>query len=138
MPESSLEKEPEKASYTAPRIDDVDRTAVRHAIESWRNAWAARDIDTYLKFYCPDFRGTKSDRKTWEAWRRKQIKAATGRIDLQIQEMRIVVRGDEARVRLKQFYRADNYGDIGIKELGFVRADGKWFINKEAFSPVGK
>ena len=119
--------------------DDADKKeALRLAIETWRSAWVTRDVNAYLNCYQRDFRGTKPERKAWEAYRRKQIEGAVGRIDLHIQEMQIIVRGEEAQVRFKQHYRADNFTDAGNKELSLVRADGKWLINKEFFEPAGK
>ena len=117
---------------------DTDTKSLQLAIETWRSAWQNRDVNAYLNCYQRDFRGTKPERKAWEAYRRKQIEGAVGRIDLHIQEMQIIVRGEEAQVRFKQHYRADNFTDAGNKELSLVRADGKWLINKEFFEPAGK
>lgn len=117
---------------------DTDTKSLQLAIETWRSAWQNRDVNAYLNCYQRDFRGTKSGRKAWEAYRRKQINGAVGRIDLQIQDMQMSIRGDEALVRFKQHYRADNFADAGIKEFGLLRVDGKWLINKELFEPAGQ
>ena len=117
---------------------EADTKSLRRAVETWRRAWENRDIIAYLNCYQRDFRGAKPDRKAWEAYRRKQINGAAGQIDLQIQDVRISVRGDDALVRFKQHYRADNYADSGIKEFGLVRVDGNWLINKELFEAFVK
>ena len=126
------------ASKPVPSDDADKKESLRLAIETWRSAWATRDVNAYLNCYQRDFRGTEPERKAWEAYRRKQIEGAVGRIDLHIQDMQINVRGEEAQVRFKQHYRADNFTDSGNKELSLVRADGKWLIKKEFFEPDGK
>lgn len=94
-------------------------------LEQWRQAWVARDLDAYMKFYSDVFvaRGHKGarDKQDWEAEKRKKF--ARGVVQVEISEVRVDEREGLVIFSFVQHYRRGGYQDHGMKKL-FVRDEG--------------
>jgi outer membrane protein, adhesin transport system len=109
---------------------------LRAFLASWRDAWAARDVATYLKHYHPDFHGPASSAAEWRSARQRVISRA-GQIELQLGVPEIRREGDNrAWLTFEQRYKAQGHNDSGIKQLQLRRIDGKWLIEQETFTPA--
>lgn len=104
-------------------------------LESWRKAWAGRDVAAYLQHYHPAFQGSASTPEQWRAARQQAIGRA-GSIELQLGQPEIRQEGaDRAWLSFTQRYRAQNLSDEGIKQLQLRRVAGRWLIEQETFTP---
>lgn len=109
--------------------------SLRESLESWRKAWAGRDVAAYLQHYHPAFQGSASTPEQWRAARQQAIGRA-GSIELQLGQPEIRLEGaDRAWLSFTQRYRAQNLSDEGIKQLQLRRTDGRWLIEQESFTP---
>lgn len=135
IPEKAVKKRMDECSSGGSgRHPLVVKQEVLATLESWRAAWANRDIERYLAYYERSFSGNKGDHRAWVMSRRKNIGSAGGRIELVLSDVDSQVCGERALLTFKQTYRSTTLTDAGTKVLGFVRIDGRWFINKEVFS----
>ena len=103
-------------------------------LETWRAAWAARDINAYLAHYADNFRPTSGNRATWAADRRRIIGAA-GTIQLQVENPQVRIGSDnQAIIVFRQRYRTDRLNDVGTKKLTLQRNGERWLIQQETFA----
>ncbi|QTQ39008.1 Ankyrin repeat domain-containing protein [Aromatoleum petrolei] len=106
-------------------------TAVREALEAWAHAWSARDIDSYLNHYAPDFR--PADGRPLEQWRtlrRERIGGASS-IDVKLAEVKILLDGKRAIAQFRQDYRSEALNSVDQKIVVFGRVTGSWRIIEE-------
>ena len=105
---------------------------VESAVRAWAGAWAAQDMDGYLRAYGSDFKpaGGQS-RKAWEDERRARI-VGKSNINVSVQNLVVSIDGDVATARFRQSYRADSLNVNSRKTLELVRHQGQWRIRKEA------
>lgn len=104
---------------------------VEAAVRSWAAAWAAKDMDAYLKSYASDFAvpGNRS-RQAWEQERRDRIVGKSSiRVDLS--DMVIEVNGNRATARFRQNYSADALNIRSRKVLEMVLSGNRWLIARE-------
>ena len=107
---------------------------IRDQLAAWREAWSKRDVNAYLAFYAPGFKGREASAEKWQASRKRVIENASG-IAINLGEPDIQPAGpDRASATFTQRYRASNKTDSGIKTLQFRRIDGRWLIEQEDFN----
>ena len=110
-----------------------DEARVRELVETWRAAWAWRDVDAYLACYGADFTPANGQaRAAWETARRKNIATrssiAVATNDLTLE--RIDAR--RMKARFLQDYSSDKYRETAQpKTLLLVRGDAGWKIAGE-------
>lgn len=121
-----------KAADSGPTTE----SEIRSTLNAWRDAWAARDVDAYLSFYTPNFKGREVGPANWQA-SRKRVIAQAGKIELTLGEPKIVVDSlNQATVTFSQNYRSQIRSDKGIKKLQLRRSEGHWLIEEESFLPA--
>lgn len=102
-------------------------------LESWRSAWAQRDVAAYLNAYSLDFSPADgSGRDSWLAARRKKLSSAAA-IEIQIRNLAIE-RIDEHQFKASflQDYASGSYRETARpKTLQIARAGGDWKITRE-------
>ena len=118
------------ANVEAPR--PAPTATIADALERWRDAWDAGDVETYLDSYAPQ-RSPRAglDRGAWERQRRARVTPQRD-ISVSIDDLRIEVDGARAVTRFEQTYRARSYADRTSKRLSWERQDGRWRIVEEA------
>lgn len=106
---------------------------VSETLESWRSAWARRDVAAYLNAYSRDFSPADgSSRDSWVLARTKKLSAAAS-IDIRIDDLAIE-RVDERRFKasFRQDYASGSYRETArAKTLLFAREADGWKIIKE-------
>jgi hypothetical protein len=103
-------------------------------LETWRAAWAARDINAYLANYAENFRPVQGERAAWAADRRRII-AAAGTINLQLESPQVRFSSDkQAVIVFRQRYRTATVSDVGTKKLTLQRNGDRWLIQQETFA----
>lgn len=124
------------APASAPANDPAAEVAA--LVETWRSAWAARDVTGYLDTYAPDFRPADgSTHDTWAAQRRDRLRNARG-LTVRVERLDIRVDGDRATARFQQHYRAGSLDDKTTKRLVLVRGAGGWKIREEVVEATGR
>jgi ketosteroid isomerase-like protein len=114
-----------------PAISEQKR--VSDLLESWRSAWAQRDVAAYLDFYSPDFAPADgSPRDAWVAARTKKLSAGAP-ITLQLNQLALEqVDGDHFKATFLQDYAAGSYRETARpKTLLIARQNGNWRITRE-------
>lgn len=108
--------------------------AILAAIERWRSAWSARDVDAYLSMYAESFRPPAGmSRAQWTSQRRERLKRA-GRIDVKVVDPQVHMQGTgEALAEFTQVYESDVLKESGRKTLALVQDRGDWRIRQESF-----
>jgi adhesin transport system outer membrane protein len=121
-----------RPAATAP----ADEQTVRLAMETWRAAWARRDLDAYLDSYAPNFTPANGvTRDEWEKRRRNIVGKSRG-VQLALVNPQVTVQGNRATATFVQQYRSASYEDVVTKTLEWQREGGRWRIVSEQSAPA--
>jgi len=131
--------EPAKVEPTKPEPAKPTQAAapegqaeVEAAVNAWAAAWSSRDMSGYFAAYAPDFKGQAASRKAWEQDREARI-APRKKIRVEVADMSVQVKGNQATVHFRQAYSSDTLSTTGRKTLEMQRSDhGKWLIKQES------
>ncbi|MES2489895.1 MAG: tetratricopeptide repeat protein [Pseudomonadota bacterium] len=117
---------------TANAADASTTTAVTALLESWSQAWSAKDAPSYLGFYADDFSPEGGQlRAAWAEQRRERI-LKPARIKVGIKNPKTTrISDDRVRVSFLQSYQSDNYSDSVNKILELKQVNGAWKIARE-------
>lgn len=129
--DKAQEKPPEKPADKAPPAKKPEEADVEKSLRAWADAWSRKDVKSYLASYGPDFDppgGQK--RKAWEEERRVRIDKP-GKIDVDVENVRIDIDGDKATVRFRQHYQSANLKTSASKTLVMRKTKGRWQILQE-------
>lgn len=105
-------------------------------LEQWRESWANKKIDDYMKFYGENFEAMKMNRAQWREYKRGLAE--------QYQFLRVThvtpvvyLHGENIIVRMLQQYQSDKYSDFGEKILYLSRGgSGEYKIIGEDWRDV--
>ena len=119
---------PAPAAAVANGADKQVETAVR----AWADAWASKDMSTYLGSYAQNFNPAgQQSRQSWEADRRARIVGKTS-ISVKLSNLAIDVDGSKATAKFKQDYSADSLNVSSRKTLDMAKVGERWVIVKES------
>lgn len=126
---------PAELGLTADYLAQVS-AGISAAVEEWRTAWEAGQLDAYMAFYAPDAiqqgrRGATAIRRQKEALWQRTRPASVRLVGLRIQMDR-----QDIRVDMDQAYTdSAGHSDRGVKTL-WLRQDGTaWRIVREDWTP---
>lgn len=121
-------------AFVAPSTTEPsDKTKISQLLDTWRNAWAHRDIAGYLNAYSQQFTPADGNtRNTWVAARTKKLSAGAP-IEIQIREFGIErINDDQFKATFLQDYASGSYQEMArAKTLIIARENGEWKITKE-------
>lgn len=110
---------------------------VHPTIEAWAKAWSDQDVDAYLSHYSVDFRIPNNlSREAWENQRRQRL-TAPSEIAVTLSDLQTVgfkkawIGGKQhelVKVRFRQSYQSNTFGDEVDKELEVEWIDPEWKI----------
>jgi tetratricopeptide (TPR) repeat protein len=102
------------------------------AAHKWSQAWESKNLDQYFASYGNGFNPGKGlSRKAWEEQRRSRINIAA-KISVELSNISVTtIDSNNAKVRFKQIYRANNKPINTIKTLVMKKAGDNWFIEEE-------
>jgi murein L,D-transpeptidase YafK len=105
---------------------------IENIVESWRSAWAGKEIDKYMSFYSRKFR---SGSKGWEAWRdyKKQLAKQYKNIDVEVNDLNIFSYNGIIVAAFEQRYRTSGFDSVGHKKLYLTQNSKDWKIIAETF-----
>ena len=119
----SVSNEPEPADLKA---------EVATVLTDWANAWRAKDIKTYLKFYSDRFVPEGMSRSAWVVQRKQKIAGQAGKITLTLDKVTINAYPTKSRVGFVQHYSNGKFSDDVVKGLRFERENNRWLIVSES------
>jgi murein L,D-transpeptidase YafK len=105
---------------------------IENIVESWRSAWAGKEIDKYMSFYSRKFR---SGSKGWEAWRdyKKQLAKQYKNIDVEVNDLNIFSYNGIIVAAFEQRYKTSGFDSVGHKKLYLTQNSKDWKIIAETF-----
>ena len=108
-----------------------DEEAVTKALQAWANAWSRKDAKAYLAYYAADFRTPRGiPRKAWENERTRPMNKP-GRVQVQIEDIKVSFADEKATVRLRQHYSSPYLKSTVTKTIVLVKSRGRWLIQQE-------
>jgi hypothetical protein len=129
-PETSSAPTPAAAPATNQSAD------VTAAVERWRTAWSARDVQGYIGAYSSDYAPHGMTHDTWSAQRRERLAAASS-VKVSVDNLAVSFPdAGTAKAEFTQGYQADNYRDRVHKTLTLSRTESGWRIVREDSQPL--
>lgn len=105
---------------------------VEQAVRAWAKAWSDRDMTQYLAAYDKAFvLPAQQSRSAWEQDRRARI-LGKSRITVNLLELQITVKGNQAVAKFRQDYKADALAILSRKTLELAKTGDRWLIVKES------
>jgi hypothetical protein len=101
------------------------------SMNEWMRAWAAKDTDSYLAFYAPDFEPSGLSLAKWREQRRSRL-GKPGEISVQATSLRWHM--SDARTAVAHFvqnYRSADFSDTMRKQVVWRDVGGRWLILRE-------
>jgi tetratricopeptide (TPR) repeat protein len=132
-PTTAAVLKPTAPSAPAPAAASADtENDVKAAVAAWAKAWSNKNMQGYLAAYAPNFTpaGGQS-RSGWEADRKARI-VPRNRIEVDISDLNVSVKGDRATASFRQAYSSDNLNVTSRKTLDLVRSGAHWLIVRES------
>lgn len=114
--------------------DTAQAEAVLKVLESWRTAWVAKDMKTYMATYSPTFkpRASYKDVAEWRADREKNIAGRKLPIEIKVENPVVLFTPEGlADVRFDQHYRSGPVIESNRKYFLMSSQGGRWFIEAE-------
>lgn len=109
------------------------QTEVQDFLNSWRDAWASKNLNRYYDHYVVTFAGDAKNTAAWRAQRKFKI-MVNKTIVVNLDDVVLTsIAHDQAEVSFTQHYQAGSYQDKGRKTLRLQKADGRWQIVQESF-----
>ena len=105
---------------------------VLRAIEAWRAAWSAKNVNAYLDAYHSTF--VPANNQSQSAWRSARTRSlqAPRFIEVFITDMKLLpIDAETVRVQFNQRYRSDRFQDEVVKVLLLKHQEGQWKIIQE-------
>ena len=100
-------------------------------MRAWANAWASKDIKTYLATYGKAFDPPGNlSRSAWEEERRSRI-VYKSKISVKLENLSVTVNGNTATAKFRQDYKADGLAVTSRKTLDLTKIGERWHIVKE-------
>ena len=125
---------PPAPARPAPQVTppaDANRE-VEQAVRAWAKAWSDRNMSQYLGAYDKAFvLPAQQSRSAWEQDRRARI-LGKSRITVNLLELQITVKGNQAVAKFRQDYKADALAILSRKTLELAKTGDRWLIVKES------
>ena len=110
--------------------------AVTERVNDWASAWRHKDYDNYIKFYADKFTPEPPlSRAAWEKQRKTRL-ATSGKINLELSDIKVTCDGDKAKAEFNQDYSVTTYrlkkakDSLGCDACNAKRVATKGFADK--------
>ena len=113
----------------------VRRAELMAAVELWRSAWQAGNIQVYLNSYHTSFKESPSY-SAWLAKRQKQISSAE-QVSIELSDFRVLctapgeLNASRCTIEFNQTYQSSNYKDLVRKALTMALENTRYKIESE-------
>ncbi|MCJ7596878.1 MAG: L,D-transpeptidase family protein [Desulfobacterales bacterium] len=131
-------KAPDKGQISIKKRPPSPLEGIKDFLKIWEKAWEEQDLEAYISFYDPDFNSRGMDLNEWKD-HRSLLNEKHRSVQIEISGLKIKqASGDMAKVGFKQEYQADDYRDVGHKDLLLIKRGKAWKINKEEWRPLSR
>ena len=110
--------------------------AVTARVNDWASAWRHKDYDNYIKFYADKFAPEQPlSRAAWDKQRKTRL-ATSGKINLELTDIKVTCDGDKAKAEFAQDYSVTTYklkkakDSLGCEACNAKRVATKGFADK--------
>ncbi len=134
-PDSEIEKQERQKFGQEGEGYPANKEGVLEFVETWRQAWQSKKLDTYIDCYARDFRSGGRDLDAYRRHKRKLNKRYE-KIRVRIDDLKVTWTEEGAKVSFHEVYDSDQYHDEGRKDLHLVFVDREWKIKKELWTPA--
>ncbi len=116
----------------------TEQGILQERVMAWAAAWSAKAFSVYAGFYAPTFEPADgSSRASW-AKQREQRVTTPKRVQVEVRNLKLKEAGrDTLLAEFEQHYSSDNYSDVTLKVLKWVKVGGQWLIERETSLPAG-
>ena len=112
----------------------ASEAAVLQAVEAWRYAWQAQNLDAYFKAYDAHY-VPSANYANLEAWKRykRRVIGKKAYIKLTLNDIKVLILhdGNKAKVKFKQSFRSNSYNSDTMKLLEMEKRGNLWKIVRE-------
>jgi ketosteroid isomerase-like protein len=135
-PAAATPAQAEPASESPPEPAMNQTSDVDAAVERWRTAWTARDVQAYVNTYADDYAPHGMTHDAWTAQQRERLTTASF-VKVSVDDLHVAFpHADMAKAEFTQGYQADNYKDRVHKTLTLLHTDSGWRIVREDSQPL--
>jgi len=117
-----------------PVVADQSITGVLDALEAWREAWSAQNLDAYFSSYADDYQPDArfKSRDAWKAYKKRVISNKSF-IRIEFEQVEVNMQGHNiATVKLLQRFHSNTYNGKDFKKITFKYTPQGWHIIAEA------
>ena len=107
-----------------------ERRGLQSALNTWKQAWEAKDDESYLDYYADDFTDLYRNKAAWSDYKRR-VNGNKRLIKVEFSDMSMMadpLHKELVTVRYYQKYQSDNYDWAGWKEQVWRNSDQGWKI----------
>lgn len=108
---------------------------LRGFIESWRQTWESRDVDSYMDHYSPNFQSCWLDFKGWKEKKRRLSKRYSN-IRVRLGNVYLYRQNGLITAIFMQGYSSDGFHSAGIKVLYITHAGSFQIYGEDYHQPV--
>jgi len=115
-----------------------DQSIITQMVDSWLEAWGAKNIDLYGQFYADDFRAQNKNKKQWIKYKKrlnkkyKFIEVKRKKLSIQFYKKY----KNRVKVYFNQSYKSNMFSAFGKKTLILKYDDGQWKIYREYWNSL--
>lgn len=115
--------------------DQLSEERLLAFLQGWVKAWESRDVNEYMSYYSRRFRAYGMNYRQWRAYKRSLARKYRA-IDVEINAIRMMIKGSRAQITFRQKYYSDQFHDDGIKTMSLRYESGGWKIKREDWEPL--
>jgi len=128
----------EEKAATVKKPASTASAEIKSFIEAWRKAWEKKDLKAYISCYDAGFSSRGMDLNEWRK-HREGLNQQHQTLAIELKDIKIrESSGDAATVTFIQDYRADDYRDLGFKNILLTKRGAHWKIKKEEWRALRK
>lgn len=109
----------------------LEREKIKDVLNSWKKAWEAKDIDSYISFYSPSFATSEHTLERYKAYKDSIFKK-TGNISVEISDVNVKPSNHILVASFTQKYQSNTVNSTIRKIMHFQQEGTEWKILKEA------
>ncbi|MCB1725559.1 MAG: L,D-transpeptidase family protein [Chromatiaceae bacterium] len=121
----------DRLAWVDATVARAERDGLERAIDSWRQAWSARDNQKYLSFYADDFTSLDKNIDEWRSYKTR-VNGSKSYIRVNLSDVSLLAYPGEDNTVLARFfqrYESSNFNAKGWKEQLWRKQDsGEWRI----------
>lgn len=132
VPAAGKDSDASPVAATNTARTSADASGVTDVVNTWAGAWSKKDVSAYLAHYGEGFKPSGLSRSAWKRQREDRLTRPKS-IQVDVSDINIQTRGDEAIVTFKQTYKSDLLGpDSMMKRLVLAKEGNQWRIVRES------